>query len=460
MDFNIKLNLQDGFDFIKRRLSSNDLNNSQPERGRYQMKQNQSSNKNVRSFSAIRSANSNNYATRGSNSLVDVNSKNFNPDLSLSSNVPADIVADKTTVKKKIILFISDKNFQWDTYFNTEKEDTFYDVIQTTIDKFWKLVDFDKKTIQIHDKTHCLDLIIFQIKLCLFIPKYIRLLSCVEMSKINTLNSPTATFNMSNYQWKYSHLCQIREKVTAQVFPLIKKSFSNDDKSFKYPILLKIVHDADKIGKMVVYNSEQHAEICSTIDKEACVILEPFIDKKWDFKLYKIGSKYKGFTRKTNDHYWNYSKCQCTLDKINITPRYKLWLNEISLLFGGLDVVCVKGVMSMNGELYINDVEGPEFTMYNKVEDCKDIANVIKEKIKNCTENNKKITLMIPARPKIARLEKSSNSEVFDQTKPQRAINNPKNNFKSVEIANSPLNNEDDTMDTLRKTFAGIFGNL
>ncbi|VDK70380.1 unnamed protein product, partial [Dibothriocephalus latus] len=78
----------------------------------------------------------------------------------------------------------------------------------------------------------------------------------------------------------------------------------------------------------------------------------------------------------------NYSDTPKTSFLLIIT-RFAMWINEVSSLFGGLDMCSIKVVQDTNGDYFIQDVFGSEFALLGdgQEEDRMRIAELVLQKM-------------------------------------------------------------------------------
>ena len=73
------------------------------------------------------------------------------------------------------------------------------------------------------------------------------------------------------------------------------------------------------------------------------------------------------------------------LEQCPINERYRKWLDEVSEIFNGLDIVALEGVIGRDGKEYIYDVVGSQMTLLGEAqeEDRKLIADLVCAKLQN-----------------------------------------------------------------------------
>ena len=106
--------------------------------------------------------------------------------------------------------------------------------------------------------------------------------------------------------------------------------------------------------------------------------LEPFVDAKYDIHVQKIGSHYKAFMRKGISGHWKANQGSSMLEQIAMTERYRVWVDEVATLFGGLEVVSVEGLVGRDGSEWIYEANDSSFALLGETqeEDRRQIADL------------------------------------------------------------------------------------
>lgn len=290
-----------------------------------------------------------------------------------------------------------------------------------------------------------------------------------------------------------------------------------------FPCVVKIGHAHQGAGKIRVNTPQEFQEIVSIVsmNRQMYATTEPFIVSKHDIQLLKIGEHYKAFTRRSiNGANWKCNTGSSMLEQIPVSDKYKFWLDEVASLFGGLDICGVQAVCEAStGREYIIDVCdcGLELLGESQEGDRRLIVDLVWHKMLQeltKTGNVESTQQQTPAKPDTLSASSSfgnsvSRNESFNSisstnqrttninrtpnsssntglnkpmgapAKPQPPVSLPKpiqpatnlNNSSQVSLSKTPerslANNSssgksednEDTMNNLRKTFAGIFGN-
>jgi hypothetical protein len=124
------------------------------------------------------------------------------------------------------------------------------------------------------------------------------------------------------------------------------------------------------VGKMRVGTETELGDLCSVVAAcdEQCTV-EPFVEAKYDVHVQKIGSHYKAFMRKGISGHWKCSQGSSMLEEIAMPERYKLWVDEVSGLFGGLEVCSVEAVVARDGAEVVYEANDSSFALLGETQE-------------------------------------------------------------------------------------------
>lgn len=112
------------------------------------------------------------------------------------------------------------------------------------------------------------------------------------------------------------------------------------------------------VGKLKVDDHHQFHDAASVAALADCYsTVEPLVDTKYDLYIQKIGQNYKAFIRKSISANWKANTGSAMLEQIPVNETFKLWADEVSKLFGGLDIVRVQVVCGQDGKHQIIDIQ-------------------------------------------------------------------------------------------------------
>ncbi|VVD03876.1 unnamed protein product [Leptidea sinapis] len=211
--------------------------------------------------------------------------------------------------------------------------------------------------------------------------------------------------------------------------------------------------------------------------------VEPYIDAKYDIHIQKIGTNYKAFMRKSISGNWKTNQGSAMLEAIGMNDRYKMWIDELVVGKDGREHI-----------IELND-SATSFMGDSQEEDRRHLAELVFQRMQNvCRPGLTKTTSRSsvagsgaaspeeragpgpaamagppavagpPAAPPpapLAAAAMSSAAVTTAATSTASSTTNSGSRFSRQGSLSAALTEDaEDTMKNLRKTFAGIFGDM
>ncbi|KAJ8047177.1 Synapsin [Holothuria leucospilota] len=168
---------------------------------------------------------------------------------------------------------------------------------------------------------------------------------------------------------------------------------------------------------------------------------------------------------------WKANTGSSAVEQIALTEEFKLWIDECSKLFGGLDIVAVDAVHGKNGRDYIIEVNGSSMSLLgeNTEDDRKSIADLVYQKMNSAHVSGNNMQRSTSANSTSATSLKSEPQHSSSQTPLSASPNrSPQTQMKASSSGSSaggvPLlpsqvtpTEEEDTFKNLKKAFSNIF---
>ncbi|KAH3759174.1 synapsin II [Pelomyxa schiedti] len=162
-------------------------------------------------------------------------------------------------------------------------------------------------------------------------------------SNIPAMNSLQAAVMCLERPVVWGALKGIQQKLGAANFPLVDQAYYPAQNVMvvppDYPFVAKVGHAHAGYGKVRINDETQFNDFKSHLalhtDYATC---EPFIEWDYDMRIQKIGPYYRAFKRVSPNWKGNTGNSSIVSDA-DMEPRYKLWADECSKLFGGLDIL-------------------------------------------------------------------------------------------------------------------------
>ncbi|CAF1537409.1 unnamed protein product [Didymodactylos carnosus] len=218
---------------------------------------------------------------------------------------------------------------------------------------------------------------------------YRNILYGFEYADIPSINSLTSIYNFCERPLIYAQLLKIHKRLGQTQFPLIQQYYYPVHEEMlitpSYPIVVKMGHAHAGYGKIKLDNHKQFEDFKTCVALTSCyVTAETFLDGDYDIRIQKLGNNYRAFKRTAVSGSWKTNTGTSFIESIEMTKQFKMWADESSKLFGGLDIVTVDAIHCITDDkLYILEVNGTSsgFGDYCEEEDNKILKEMVLERM-------------------------------------------------------------------------------
>nr|XP_012216531.1 PREDICTED: synapsin [Linepithema humile] len=205
---------------------------------------------------------------------------------------------------------------------------------------------------------------------------------------VPSVNNITAIYNFQDKPWVFAHLLGLQRRLGKDNFPLIEQSYYPNHREMvsasRYPVVVKLGHAHGGTGKARAETNQEFLDLASlaAMANTYCTA-EPYIDTKYDVHVQKIGSNYKAFMRKSISGNWKSNTGSAMLEQLAVSERHRTWVDHVAQLFGGLDICAIELLVGKDGREHIIEVNDSALSLMgdSQEEDRRHIADLVTAKM-------------------------------------------------------------------------------
>lgn len=182
-------------------------------------------------------------------------------------------------------------------------------------------------------------------------------------ANIPMINSFGATLCDLDRPVMMGRLKQVERRLGRDKFAVVPQNYYSEANEMliapEAPFVVKYAYPHAGYGKMRVRDYHDFADIKSivAIDNHY-VAAEPLIDAEYEVRIVFIAPDYyRAHKRQSPGWKVNYGTSNVRED-IDITPKYKMWIDEIRNEFPDLDTFCIDTIVAKDGKEYILEMNG------------------------------------------------------------------------------------------------------
>ncbi|XP_006616433.1 synapsin [Apis dorsata] len=152
----------------------------------------------------------------------------------------------------------------------------------------------------------------------------------------------------------------------------------------RYPVVVKLGHAHGGVGKARAETNQEFLDLASLAAlANAYCTSEPYVDTKYDVHVQKIGNNYKAFMRKSISGNWKSNTGSAMLEQLAVSERHRAWVDQVAQLFGGLDICAIELLVGKDGREYIIEVNDSALSLMgdSQEEDRRHIADLVTAKM-------------------------------------------------------------------------------
>jgi hypothetical protein len=207
---------------------------------------------------------------------------------------------------------------------------------------------------------------------------------------VPAINSLTSLYQDLERSVMFAELAKIERRLGHDKFPLIDQTYYGSASDMviapSFPCVVKVSHAHAGMGKIQIKDSTEFRDISTVLALHSdYATAEPYIEPEWGLRVQKIGPHYRVMKKIMTGSGWKSHFGGSMLTEIELTPEYKLWADECSKMYGGMDLLAVDAIRGKDGKDYIIEVNGSAIGLLAErwVEDSEYVRDLVLEKLES-----------------------------------------------------------------------------
>jgi len=220
---------------------------------------------------------------------------------------------------------------------------------------------------------------------------WLNTLLALRMGNLPSVNSLDSIFFSTQRALSIAELLKIQTKLGKDVFPLVPiKYFPNSKEHViceDYPMVAKVGTSHAGYGKMLFKEKGFNDFATLMAMYNDYVTTEPFVPNVGDIRIQKIGNHIRAYKRVAEN--WKGNVGEAEVRDVEVTETYKLWAEECSKIFGGLDILSIDCLVDEQGThtiLEVNDT-ATGLNPYHVEEDTMHIRDLVLQRMKEAHDS-------------------------------------------------------------------------
>jgi len=286
------------------------------------------------------------------------------------------------------LLVIDDQNTDWSKYFRGKRVHTDWDIrVEQAEFKELQVTASSETGVSVlfqSARPFKPDIVLVRQNILDVGQDFKNILLALQYGGLSSVNSLQSIYNFQDKPWVFGQLLQIQRRLGKEKFPLINQMFYSSYKEMvdkcKLPCVLKIGHAHGGRGKIKVETAENFQDLVSVVAVSGTYCsVEDYVDAKYDLHIFKIGDKYRAIMRKSLVGNWKTSLGQCILEEVPVQEKYRIWIDEVSVMFGGLSICSLEMVVDKEGKEFIIEVNDCSMRLIgeSQEEDRRNISDLV-----------------------------------------------------------------------------------